>query len=79
MRLTGVILGIIKIDCNGVGVVVVAARTDTKLSGLGDLSSPKLEFRQLVALLDAEGDEERDLKDNPLLSIQVIFPLVISI
>ncbi|KAF3967012.1 hypothetical protein CMV_008939 [Castanea mollissima] len=45
-------------------------RTDTKLSELGDLSSPKLEFRQLVALLDEESDEERDLKDNPLLSIQ---------
>ena len=58
-----------EIDCNGAGVVVVAARTDTKLSELGDLSSPKLEFRQLVALLDEEGDEERDLKDNPLLSI----------
>ena len=30
-----------EIDCNGAGVVVVAARTDTKLSELGDLSSPK--------------------------------------
>ena len=62
------------IDCNGTGVVVVAAITNTRLSELGDLSSPKLEFRQLVALLDEEGDEERDLEGQSPFVYTGYFP-----
>ncbi|ONH92857.1 hypothetical protein PRUPE_8G200500 [Prunus persica] len=58
-----------EIECNGAGVVVAAARTDTKLDELGELLVPKKEFRQFVAFLLQE-DEEMDLKDMPLVSFQ---------
>ncbi|KAH0976638.1 hypothetical protein GBA52_026357 [Prunus armeniaca] len=58
-----------EIECNGAGVVVAAARTDTKLDELGELLVPKKEFRQFVAFLPQE-DEEMDLKDKPLVSFQ---------
>ncbi|KAI5315490.1 hypothetical protein L3X38_044666 [Prunus dulcis] len=58
-----------EIECNGAGVVVAAARTETKLDELGELLVPKKEFRQFVSFLLQE-DEEMDLKDMPLVSFQ---------
>ncbi|XP_008246252.1 PREDICTED: shikimate O-hydroxycinnamoyltransferase-like, partial [Prunus mume] len=58
-----------EIECNGAGVVVAAARTDTKLDEFGELLVPKKEFRQFVAFLPQEA-EEMDHKDKPLVSFQ---------
>lgn len=61
-----------EIDCNGAGAVVAAVKTETNLSQLGDLLVPKPEFRQLVAFLHEEGEEEMELINKPLLHIQVL-------
>ncbi|KAJ6334041.1 hypothetical protein OIU78_011036 [Salix suchowensis] len=60
----------LEIDCNGASVVVAAARTGASLSQLGGLFSPKPNFKQLVAFLSEEGEDEMELKDKPLLYIQ---------
>ncbi|KAJ6390036.1 hypothetical protein OIU77_024291 [Salix suchowensis] len=60
----------LEIDCNGAGVVVAAARTGASLSQLGGLFSPKPNFKQLVAFLSEEGEDEMELKDKPLLYLQ---------
>ncbi|KAH8517655.1 hypothetical protein H0E87_005542 [Populus deltoides] len=60
----------LEIDCNGAGIVVAAARTDTRLSQLGGLFAPKPDFKQLVAFLREEGEDEMEFKDKPLLCIQ---------
>ncbi|KAK9944788.1 hypothetical protein M0R45_010338 [Rubus argutus] len=59
-----------EIDCNAAGIVVAAARTDTKLTELGELLIPKKEFKKFVAFLQDEV-EIMDTKDKPLLSIQL--------
>ncbi|KAJ6710950.1 TRICHOTHECENE 3-O-ACETYLTRANSFERASE [Salix koriyanagi] len=61
----------LEIDCNGASVVVAAARTGASLSQLGGLFSPKPNFKQLVAFLSEEGEDEMELKDKPLLYIQL--------
>lgn len=60
-----------EIDCNGAGILVVAARTDRKLSEFGVISAPNPEIRELVVFLHEEAEEETELKDKPLLSLQV--------
>ncbi|KAF5930577.1 hypothetical protein HYC85_031450 [Camellia sinensis] len=61
----------LEINCNGAGVVVVAAATETKLSQLGELMAPKPEFRQFVEFLREENEEEIEIQDMPLLFIQL--------
>lgn len=61
----------LEIDCNGAGIVVAAAKTDKKLAEFGDIFVSNSKLRQLVGFLHQEG-EEIDLKDKPLLSLQVI-------
>ncbi|KAJ6403765.1 hypothetical protein OIU84_012048 [Salix udensis] len=61
----------LEIDCNGAGVVVAAARTGASLSQHGGLFSPKPNFKQLVAFLSEEGENEMEFKDKPLLYIQL--------
>ncbi|KAL7003149.1 omega-hydroxypalmitate O-feruloyl transferase [Sarracenia purpurea var. burkii] len=61
----------LEIDCNGAGVVVVAATTETRLSQLGELMAPKPDFRQFVAFLREENEEQIEIKDMPLLFIQL--------
>lgn len=60
-----------EIDCNGAGIVVVAARTDRKLSEFGVISAPNPELRELVVFLQEEGDQETDMKERSLASLQV--------
>ena len=60
-----------EIDCNDNGIVVVAARTDRKLSEFGLISTPNQELMELIVFLQEEGEEETDLKEKPLLSLQV--------
>ncbi|TKY66150.1 Shikimate O-hydroxycinnamoyltransferase [Spatholobus suberectus] len=60
-----------EIDCNGAGVVVAAARTDRKLSEFGVISAPNAELRELVVFLHGEGDQETDVKERPLASLQL--------
>ncbi|XP_020225033.2 shikimate O-hydroxycinnamoyltransferase [Cajanus cajan] len=60
-----------EIDCNGAGVVVAAARTDTKLSEFGVISAPNKELRELVVFLHEGGDQETDLSQKPLASLQL--------
>ncbi|KAF9688403.1 hypothetical protein SADUNF_Sadunf02G0193700 [Salix dunnii] len=60
----------LEIDCNGAGVVVAAARTGASLSQLGGLFAPKPNFKQLVAFLSEEGEDEMEFKDKPLLYLQ---------
>ncbi|XP_027351256.1 shikimate O-hydroxycinnamoyltransferase-like [Abrus precatorius] len=60
-----------EIDCNGAGIVVVAARTERKLSEFGVISAPNPELRELVVFLDAEGEHVTDLKEKPLVSLQL--------
>ncbi|RDY10927.1 Shikimate O-hydroxycinnamoyltransferase, partial [Mucuna pruriens] len=60
-----------EIDCNGAGIVVAAARTDRKLSEFGVISAPNRELRDLVVFLHEEGDQETDLKEKPLASLQL--------
>ncbi|CAK7349374.1 unnamed protein product [Dovyalis caffra] len=62
----------LEIDCNGAGVVVAAARTETSFSQFGGtLFAPKPKFKQLVAFLHEEGEDEMELKDKPLLYMQL--------
>ncbi|XP_058192149.1 omega-hydroxypalmitate O-feruloyl transferase-like [Rhododendron vialii] len=61
----------LEIDCNGAGVVVAAAETKTKLSQLGDLVAPKPDFKQFVGFLHEENEEVVEIKDMPLLFIQL--------
>ncbi|KAK7339159.1 hypothetical protein VNO77_19810 [Canavalia gladiata] len=60
-----------EIDCNGAGIVVVAAKTDRKLSEFGVISAPNPELRELVVFLYEEGEQETDLKEKPLASLQL--------
>lgn len=60
-----------EIDCNGAGIVVAAARTDKRLSEYGIISAPNPELRELVVFLYEEGEEKTDLKELPLVSLQV--------
>ncbi|KAH1154792.1 hypothetical protein AAZX31_18G150800 [Glycine max] len=60
-----------EIDCNGAGIVVVAARTDRKLSEFGVISAPNPELRELVVFLQEEGDQETDMKERSLASLQL--------
>jgi omega-hydroxypalmitate O-feruloyl transferase len=62
-----------EIDCNDAGIVVAAARTDRKLCEFGVISAPNPELKELVVFLLKDGDEEIDLKEIPLASLQVIF------
>ncbi|XP_028765260.1 omega-hydroxypalmitate O-feruloyl transferase-like [Neltuma alba] len=59
-----------EIDCNGAGIVVAAAKTDTELSEFGDMSVSNPRLKQLIGFL-LEEDEEIDLKDKPLTSLQL--------
>ncbi|GFZ19014.1 hypothetical protein Acr_27g0007530 [Actinidia rufa] len=61
----------LEIDCNGAGVVVAAARTETRLSQLGELMVPKPEFKQFVGFLHEENEEQMNIKDMPLLFVQL--------
>ncbi|KAI3943284.1 hypothetical protein MKW92_037424 [Papaver armeniacum] len=64
--------GRFEIDCNGEGVVVVAATTSTKMSQLGELRSPnKPEFKKLVSFLHDEEWMNLELKEKPLLLLQL--------
>lgn len=58
-----------EIDCNDAGIVVAAAKTDQKLSEFGVISAPNPELRELVVFL--HGDEDTNLKEKPLASLQV--------
>ncbi|KAK7395446.1 hypothetical protein VNO78_16004 [Psophocarpus tetragonolobus] len=60
-----------EIDCNGAGLVVAAARTDRKLSEFGVISAPNPELRELVVFLHEGVDQETELKDKPLASLQL--------
>ena len=58
-----------EIDCNDAGIVVAAAKTDRKLAEFGVITAPNPQLRELVVfLLD---DEDTDLKEKPLASLQV--------
>ncbi|KAK7256080.1 hypothetical protein RIF29_29514 [Crotalaria pallida] len=60
-----------EIECNGAGIVVAAAKTDRKLSEFGEISAPNPDLRELIVFLLEEGEEETELKDKPLLSMQL--------
>ncbi|XP_068486508.1 acyltransferase GLAUCE-like [Phaseolus vulgaris] len=60
-----------EIDCNGAGIVVAAARTDRKLSDFGVISAPNPELKELVVFLHEGCDQETDLKEKPLASLQL--------
>ncbi|KAI3877769.1 hypothetical protein MKW98_020250 [Papaver atlanticum] len=61
-----------EIDCNGEGVVVVAATTTSEMSQLGELRSPnKPEFKMLVSFLHDEEWMNLELKEKPLLLLQL--------
>ncbi|WVZ08092.1 hypothetical protein V8G54_021438 [Vigna mungo] len=60
-----------EIDCNGAGIVVAAARTDRKLSDFGVIYAPNPELRELVVFLHEGCDQETDLKEKPLASLQL--------
>ncbi|KAI3992626.1 hypothetical protein MKX01_007948 [Papaver californicum] len=61
-----------EIDCNGEGVVVVAAITTSEMSQLGELRSPnKPEFKKLVSFLHDEEWMNLELKEKPLLLLQL--------
>ena len=61
----------LEIDCNSAGFVLATATTKTRLSQLGELAAPKPEFRQLVAFLREDNEDELELKDKPLGLFQV--------
>ncbi|KAI4304579.1 hypothetical protein MLD38_040066 [Melastoma candidum] len=65
-------VGRLEIECDGSGIVVVVARTDCRLSELGELCELKPEFKRLTAFLHDEGEELKDLGDLPLLRFQVM-------
>ncbi|WJX81664.1 hypothetical protein P8452_64514 [Trifolium repens] len=60
-----------EIDCNDAGIVVAAAKTDRKLCEYGVISAPNPDLKELVVFLLEEGDEEIDLKEIPLASLQL--------
>lgn len=60
-----------EIDCNGAGIVVAAAKIDKKLSEIGVLSVSNPNLKHLACFLYEDADEEIDLKDRPITSIQV--------
>ncbi|OVA06855.1 Transferase [Macleaya cordata] len=60
-----------EIDCNGAGIVVVAATTSSELSQLGELRGPKPEFKKLVSFLHDEEWTDLELKEKPLLLLQL--------
>ncbi|KAL5057586.1 hypothetical protein RYX36_029190 [Vicia faba] len=60
-----------EIDCNDAGIVVAAAKTDRKLCEFGVISAPNPELKELVGFLHEQGDEEIDLKEIPLASLQM--------
>ncbi|XP_058761793.1 acyltransferase GLAUCE-like [Vicia villosa] len=60
-----------EIDCNDAGIVVAAAKTDRKLNEFGVISAPNPELRELVVFLHEHGDEDIDLKEIPLCSLQL--------
>ncbi|XP_061363506.1 acyltransferase GLAUCE-like [Gastrolobium bilobum] len=60
-----------EIDCNDDGIVVAAAKTAKKLGDFGVISAPNPELRELVVFLHEEGEEETDLKEKPLVSLQL--------
>ncbi|XP_057965553.1 acyltransferase GLAUCE-like [Malania oleifera] len=61
----------LEIDCNGAGMVVVAATIDCELSQFGDLMTPKSEFRPLVAFLHEKDEDKMDMKEKPLMLLQL--------
>ncbi|CAI0561095.1 unnamed protein product [Linum tenue] len=59
----------LEIDCNGAGVVVAIAQTETKLTELGEILARKPDYEPLIAFLrDEEG--ETDIQNKPLLYLQ---------
>ncbi|GFZ20119.1 hypothetical protein Acr_28g0008240 [Actinidia rufa] len=52
-------------------ILVAAARTETRLSQLGELMVPKPEFKQFVGFLHEENEEQMNIKDMPLLFVQL--------
>ncbi|KAL1321357.1 hypothetical protein AAHE18_14G121700 [Arachis hypogaea] len=60
-----------EIDCNDAGIVVIAARTDRKLSEFGDIFAPNQDLEELAMFLQGKQEEEIDLKEKPLLSVQL--------
>eukprot|EP00257_Ricinus_communis_P017486 XP_015575929.1 omega-hydroxypalmitate O-feruloyl transferase-like [Ricinus communis] len=60
-----------EIDCNGAGVVFAAARTEASLSELGQLLKPKPEYKKLLCFLHDNDKEKMELKNKPLLHIQL--------
>ncbi|KAJ1397468.1 Transferase [Sesbania bispinosa] len=65
----GVLVPIMQLS--GAGIVVAAARTDKKLGEFGRISAPNPELRELVVFLYEEGEEEINLKEKPLASLQL--------
>ncbi|XP_059660155.1 acyltransferase GLAUCE-like [Cornus florida] len=61
----------LEIDCNGAGVVVAAATTETELRQLGNLTASKPEFKQFVACLHEKGEEQMEITHMPLLFLQL--------
>ncbi|MED6154007.1 hypothetical protein PIB30_107839, partial [Stylosanthes scabra] len=59
-----------EIECNDAGIVVIAARTDRKLSEFGVIFVPSQHLEELAMFFLREGEEEIDLKEKPLLSVQ---------
>ncbi|KAL1352222.1 acyltransferase GLAUCE-like [Arachis hypogaea] len=60
-----------EIDCNDAGIVVIAARIDRKLSEFGDIFAPNQNLEEFAIFLQGEQEEEIDLKEKPLLSVQL--------
>ncbi|RYQ79659.1 hypothetical protein Ahy_Scaffold2g107615 [Arachis hypogaea] len=60
-----------EIDCNDAGIVVIAARTNRKLSEFGDIFAPNQDLEELAMFLQEEQEEEIDLKEKLLLSVQL--------
>ncbi|CAN0915341.1 Acyltransferase GLAUCE [Linum grandiflorum] len=63
----------LEIDCNGAGILVAVARTETKLAELGEILARKPDYNQLVAFLHDERQNEAHLHlhNKPLLHIQL--------
>ncbi|XP_010248037.1 PREDICTED: omega-hydroxypalmitate O-feruloyl transferase-like isoform X2 [Nelumbo nucifera] len=61
----------LEINCNGAGVVFVAATTSCKLCQLGDLRTPKPEFKQLVTFLRQEEEKVLEFTEKPLILLQL--------
>lgn len=61
--------GRLEIDCNGAGIVVVAATCSSHMSQLGELRTPKPAYSELVKFL--MNDEGKELRDKPLLLFQL--------